>query len=314
MPDWIKHWALGMTKKGGVKMTWRGTHHHSMIVGFGVMVLYLLCFAPIIFGNTGYVIGSQELVLVKSGSFQMGDEIGDLWDECRPVHTVTLTYDFWISKYEVTFDEYDAYFDAIGELWSKPYDQWWGRETRPAIGVSWNSAVAYCNWLSQREGLNPAYDRDGTLLDSNGQITTDITKVEGYRLPTEAEWEYAARGGHKSEADYKYAGSDTVEEVSWFWDNVNQKTEPVGLKKPNELGLHDMSGNVSEWCYDRFDWDYYKQGDKANPIGPSEGTNRVLRGGSWADRPRESRVAYRGYNSQDFSFNALGFRIARTAF
>ena len=126
-------------------------------------------------------------------------------------------------------------------------------------------------------------------------------------------------GGHKSETDYKYAGSNTIDEVSWFWDNSNpdgtgQKTQPVGLKKPNELAIHDMSGNVWEWCHDLYDWIYYQRGEKTNPIGPLEGTNRVLRGGSWADRPRDSRVAIRGYNSSDFSYNAMGFPISRTVF
>jgi len=136
---------------------------------------------------------TSVMVLVKGSTFQMGDEHGDLEDECRPVHTVKLTYDYYIGKTEVTFNEYDAYCEYTGK--SKPSDSGWGRGNRHVIFVSWKDAIGYCNWLSEQEGLAKAYDSNGNLIDKYGKPTTDITKVEGYRLPTEAEWEYAARGG-----------------------------------------------------------------------------------------------------------------------
>jgi len=128
-----------------------------------------------------------EMVYVEGGTFTMGDTWGDGYDDEKPTHKATFTYDFYIGKYEVTFDEYDAFCEATGR--SKPNDQGWGRGTRPVINVSWNDAIAYCNWLSENEGLSKAYDSQGNLLDKNGRIAVDISYVEGYRLPTEAEWD-----------------------------------------------------------------------------------------------------------------------------
>ncbi len=195
--------------------------------------------------STGTVVVG-EMVLVEKGTFMMGDEFGDLWHGCGPVHQVTLTYDFYMGKYEVTFKEYDAFCEATGR--SKPSDRDWGRGNRPVINVSWWDAIAYCNWLSEKEGLPVAYRlwgeaSEGQMLDANGNVTTDITKVLGYRLPTEAEWEYAARGG-KHHSPYKYSGSDNVDEVAWYEGNSGDKTHEIGLKLPNALGIYDMSGNV----------------------------------------------------------------------
>jgi len=277
-----------------------------------------------------------EMVLVKAGTFQMGNTRNDSegYSREKPVHSVKLTYDYYIGKYEVTFNEYDAYCEAVGKEKPTDYSSWagynMGRGNKPVIYVSWHDAIGYCNWLSEREGLSKAYDTNGNLLDKNGRQTTDITKVEGYRLPTEAEWEYAARGGHKSTSDYKYAGGNNLKEVGWYWQNSgdrllggtdndwnsstikanNSKTHEVGQKTPNELGLYDMSGNVYEWCHDWYG--SYSSSTQTNPTGPSSASYRVLRGGSWYFNAEYCRVADRSSNSPGFSYSNFGFRIART--
>ncbi len=246
-----------------------------------------------------------DLVLVEKGSFTMGDTWGDGYDWETPTHKVTLTYDFCLGKYQVTFDEYDAFCNATWR--SKPYDEYIGRGKRPVINVSWNDAIAYCNWLSEKEGIPKAYDDDGNLLDKDGMITTDPSKVVGYRLPTEAEWEYAARGGNKSKG-HKYSGSDNVDDVAWYGQSGTQE---VGRKVPNELGLYDMSGNIWEWCSDWYG--NYSSSAQTNPYNNS-GSNRVSRGGSFVFNARYVRVASRmSYESTDV-FGFLGFRIARTVF
>jgi len=248
-----------------------------------------------------------QMVLVEKGSFTMGDTWGDGYYWEQPTHRVTLTYDFYIGKYETTFDEYDAFCEDTGR--SKPYDEGWGRGQRPVINVSWNDAIAYCNWLSEKEGLPKAYDDEGNLLDKDGMITTDPSKVVGYRLLTEAEWEYAARGGNKSKG-YIYAGSDNVDEVAWYWDNSGGKTQEVGKKAPNELGIYDMSGNVWEWCSD---WRYeYTETPKTNPYNSTAGSCRVFRGGGWRYYATGTRVAFRDFVSPTGTSYNRGFRICRT--
>ncbi len=258
--------------------------------------------------STGTVVG--QMVLVEGGAFTMGDEFGDLEEWCRPVHQVTLTYDFEIGKYEVTFDEYDAFCDATGR--TKPLDNGLGRGNKPVRNLSWWDAIAYCNWLSVKKGLPVAYKlagevNEGQLLDSNGNVTTDITKVVGYRLPTEAEWEFAARGG-KYNSPYKYSGSDYVDEVAWYSGNSNGEPQEVGKKAPNDLGIHDMSGNAYEWCTDWYG--NYSGSAQTNPYNDTPDSGRVNRGGAWYnDAPR---LALRGFALPHSRYFRLGFRIART--
>ena len=252
------------------------------------------------------------MVFVEGGSFQMGNTRNDPegYSDEKPVHTVSFTYAFEIGTHEVTFEQYDAYCADTGAVY--PDDEGWGRGTRPVINVGWYNGITYCNWLSEQEGLAVAYDSEGNLLDKYGRLTEDITEVEGYRLPTEAEWEYAARGGHKSLRDYKYAGSDDLESVVWYWFNSDtgsgRKTHPVRLKAANELGLYDMGGNVWEWCHDWYG--SYGSSSQTNPIGPEAGPRRVIRGGGWNTDERNCRVARR----RNYSFRSynLGFRLART--
>ena len=162
----------------------------------------------------------------------MGDTWGDGLIDERPVREVRITYDFYIGKYEVTFSEFDVFCKATGRI--PPSDEDWGRRALPVINVTWWDAVEFCNWLSEREGLPKAYDDDGRLLDATGKATDILERVPGFRLPTEAEWEYAARGGNKNEG-HKYAGSDDVDEVAWHSENSGIKPHEVGKKAPNEL-------------------------------------------------------------------------------
>ena len=153
---------------------------------------------------------------------------------------------------------------------------------KPVERVSWEDANAFCMELNLMTGMN-------------------------FRLPTEAEWEYAARGGNKSRG-CKFAGSHSVAKVAWYTDNSSSSTHPVGNKLPNELGLYDMSGNVYEWCSDWYG--DYSSSSQTNPTGPTTGSYRVLRGGCWRSGAQYCRVAIRGYYYPDYRFNCYGFRLA----
>ncbi|MDW7738648.1 MAG: SUMF1/EgtB/PvdO family nonheme iron enzyme [Bacillota bacterium] len=300
-----------------------------------IVLITILLFKIALIGCSSDKHVAPDMILVKAGSFKMGDEIGDLWDGTKPVHAVTFTYDYWVGKYPVTFNEYDDFCRSTER--NPAYDHGWGREDRPVIHVNWWDAVAYCNWLSEQEKLKPAYSQDGELLDVNGEVTTDITKVEGYRLLTDAEWEYAASGGHEAlptPPRFLYAGSDDIDEVAWYFNNSGDEwkytgsslqvdysrhgatlyegksTQPVGQKMPNELGIYDMSGNVWEWCHDYYD--LYPDQEVVNPVGALTGHVRVMRGGSWIFGANDCRVACRFYRSPHDKIYRLGFRVART--
>ncbi|MBK7939202.1 MAG: SUMF1/EgtB/PvdO family nonheme iron enzyme [Lewinellaceae bacterium] len=239
------------------------------------------------------------LVWVQGGTFDMGctedqgGNCGDKPDE-KPVFDIK-TGSFSLGKYEVTFEEYDLFCDHTRR--AKPDDNGWGRGKRPVINVSWFDAVDYCNWLSQQHGFTPAYI-NFTLQPA----------ANGYRLPTEAEWEYAARGGSKNQG-YRFAGSDVLDEVAWNQTNSHGRTQPVGTKKGNELRLEDMSGNVLEWCGD---WYGPYPGDGlSSPGGPAGGTTRVLRSSSWTSYNNQHYVAARRNNAPDNKNDYIGFRLAR---
>jgi len=251
-------------------------------------------------------------------TFRMGNTMNERegWVDESPVHGVVFAYDFFISSTELTFEAYGKFCADTGVPF--PGDSGWGRGNRPIINVSWYDAIAYCNWLSSRDGYARAYDDSGTLLDRNGRVATDVSQVEGWRLPTEAEWEYAARGGSSDirngiEGEEKiYAGSDTLEEVGWYSGNADKQSHPVGEKAPNEYGIYDLSGNVWEWCHDRYG--PYPGVAAVNPIGPETGDMRAIRGGAWSLAAPSARIANRNYASPVRASNDLGFRIARTLF
>ena len=217
--------------------------------------------------------GEFEMVFVQGGSFQMGSNESD--DE-KPVHTVTVG-DFYMGKYEVTQKQWRQIMgNDPPELYFKGCDQC------PVEGVSWKDVQEFVQKLNQKTGKN-------------------------YRLPTEAEWEYAAKGGNQSHG-YTYSGSNTVGDVAWYEGNSGSKTHPVGQKQSNELGIYDMSGNVWEWCSDWYGSDYYKNSPATNPKGPASGSNRVFRGGGWYDFAQGCRAAYRSNYAPDGRYD-LGFRL-----
>ena len=238
------------------------------------------------------LLAPEGFVLVEAGTFRMGSTNGS--NDEKPVHSVTISRAYYISKYEVTQKEWK---EVMGTNPSH-----FKGDNLPVENVSWYDAVEFCNALSRKEGLKPAY------LGSRENIRCDFS-VNGYRLPTEAEWEYAARGGNKSRGFTK-AGSNSVWNVGWLGANSGGRTHDVGRMSPNELGIYDMSGNVWEWCWDW--WEDYTSDSVTDPRGPSVGAYRISRGGSWFGT-NDLRVAYRGEDHPSLRYNTDGFRVVRTA-
>ncbi len=260
--------------------------------------------ASIEIGDTSF-----QMIKVESGTFWMGDKNN------QPIHKVAVD-NFMIGQYTVT---QALWYEVMKETDMVRPARFQGN-TRPVEQVSWEDAILFCNKLSQLKGQSPAYDEDGNHIDENKNPTWDMTKVKGFRLPTEAEWEYAAMGGHlvkmKNEvhfAEYKYAGSNGIDDVAWNDYNSNQESKDVGLKLPNQLGLFDMSGNVWEWCWDYYDSDYYQKcldkGIVTNPTG-GKGSDRVFRGGGWFSNPQLCRVSHRGGWFPGDRSDDIGFRLA----
>jgi formylglycine-generating enzyme required for sulfatase activity len=220
-------------------------------------------------------------VPVPAGEFEMGSERGH--EDEQPIHPVRITQGFWLGTSPVTNAQYDRFLKAACGSAAKPAywdDRRFNQPEQPVVGVSWQDAQAYCAWA-------------------------------GCRLPTEAEWEYACRAGTTTEYSF---GDDpaALGDYAWFAENSGGQTQPVGTKKPNPWGLHDMYGNVWEWCQDWFGSDYYHTSPTTDPAGPDSGAGRVVRGGSWYGRPRYCRSAIRYDNLPDYRVNDLGFRAART--
>ena len=265
-------------------------------------------------GNRQPQLASSNMILIPGGTFEMGDTFGDGLGSEQPVHAVELN-DFYLSKFAVTFAEYDAFCEATDR--NRPDDLSWGRGQHPVINVSWYDVVVYCNWLSEQEGLTPVY----TI---NGENVSAKWTANGYRLPTEAEWEYAARqGGQKvrfgngrdvaDPAEINFNGSKKYKEYYSIAGDYKEKTVPAGsLNSPNSLGLYDMSGNVCEWCWDWFDNDYYKKSPRNNPTGAKSGTDRVYRGGGLNDVPLRCRNTYRYGLPPVYRYANIGFRLARS--
>jgi formylglycine-generating enzyme len=279
---------------------------------------------------------SKNMVLVEGGTFMMGDRN---WEYSVPVHEVKVS-DYYIGIYEVTQEQWQSVMGTNPSC-LKGYDL-------PVENINWYEAVEFCNKLSDIEGFKKCYSidkeaKDPNILNEEDKYKFTVTcdwNASGYRLPTEAEWEFAARGGNKSRG-YKYSGSNDADEVSWYlsnsgrerfeeiipdslticvWDSLIQRygcsTKEVGKKKPNELGIYDMSGNIYEFCWD---WkDNYSAEKATDPKGPeaglkASGPGRVNRGGSWIYTSWNSLVFDRVARAPYLRSNDYGFRIVRKA-
>jgi formylglycine-generating enzyme required for sulfatase activity len=238
------------------------------------------------------------MALIPAGWFEMGSLHGR--EDERPVHKLWID-SFLMDKYEVTQTE----FEKLGKLETFPNPSHFKGPDLPVEMVNWPQAALFCNARSKLEGLQPCYN-EAAECDFN---------ANGYRLPTEAEWEYACRAG--SDADYSFGSEPrNVGDFGWFADNSGKKTHPVGQKKANAWGLHDMHGNVAEWCQDIYAKDYYQRSPDKNPRGPAEGKEYVLRGGSWKSPADALRSAFRlgelaGFSDACLARDAIGFRCVR---
>jgi formylglycine-generating enzyme required for sulfatase activity len=247
------------------------------------------------------------MVRVEGGMFQMGSPSSEpgRYDDEVPQHQVTVS-SFYMGKYEVTQKEYQ-------ELMGTNPSRFKG-DNLPVVYVSWYDAIEYCNALSRKEGLTPAYTIDKNRRDWNNNSEYDDLKwtvtwnrsANGYRLPTEAEWEYACRAGTTTAYN---TGANINNNTGWYSDNSSRSTQEVGRKPANAWGLYDMHGNVWEWCWDWFT--DYTSGTQTDPVGASSGSYRVRRGGSWYNSARFVRSACRGYGTPSIRDIDLGFRLVR---
>jgi len=250
---------------------------------------------------------SGQAVSVKGNCFGMGDAQRDPGTDNKLVHRVCLS-DFLIGKAEVTIGEFRSFVDASkyttdaekgagcfyfsGDTWTLDAKKNWKNpgyqqeDDYPAVCVSWNDAVAYLEWLSARSGKK-------------------------YRLPYEAEWEFAARGAGKDERWSGTGNRTALNSFAWFSDNSDNRIHDVGLKSPNSLGLFDMSGNVWEWVSDWYADNYYNFSQSDNPAGPEEGLMKVIRGGSWFEEADKTTVTFRFRGSPTFASTNIGFRVVK---
>jgi formylglycine-generating enzyme required for sulfatase activity len=257
---------------------------------FLFFVLLIISPARGIYGQAG----SAGMVLVEGGTFMMGNSAKDRYDDGNERSYEASVKTFYMARYEVTQREWA---ELMG---TTPAEQLGKEESMknlfglrgvgddyPMYYISWEEAAEYCNRLSRREGLGPAYSGSGE------DITCDF-EASGYRLPTEEEWEYAAKGGNKAPAVYRYSGGNDVNLVGWHDGNSGGGAHPVGTREPNDLGIYDMSGNVWEWCWDT----YY-------------GRVRIVRGGCWNVYARYLRSANRHAENMMYRDSQIGFRVVR---
>ena len=271
-----------------------------------IALALLLVMAGYGFAQTGAA--PDGFVRVNGGTFTMGSPANEAGrDDDEVQHQITVG-SFYLGKYEVTQKEWTA---VMG---SNPSD--FKGDNLPVENVSWYDAIEYCNRLSEKEKLTPAYTIDKNQNDPNNKSSTDNVRwtvtwnrnANGYRLPTEAEWEYACRAGTTTAYN---TGASITNNTGWYRDNSDKKTHPVGQKSANAWGLYDMHGNVFEWCWDWYG--NYQSGAQTDPIGASSGSSRVLRGASWGMPAQLVRSAHRDICIPSYRRDYSGFRLARNA-
>lgn len=272
----------------------------------------------------------SNLILINGGTFILGDIWGDDDPNDSPTSVVSLG-NYYISNHEVTIGEYlvfmndvnisnDGYIKGnkiidLGDFdcsVSKNFtgfnfksNKFFDSDSCPITEITWFGALEYCNWLSENNGLEQVY-----IIDSNTVIFDKMKS--GYRLPTEAEWEYAARSGGREDQQWSGTNSNEyLDNYAWYYSNSGNKAYPIKSKNPNAFGLYDMSGNVWEWC-----WDWYGDYDisnKTNPIGPISGSRRVIRGGYWYATSIGCKTSFRTHSNPQGGTGSIGFRIAQNA-
>lgn len=250
---------------------------------------------------TSYTSPEMKMILVHGGEFTMGNGF-------TGAHQVVLD-DFFLSNIPVT---QSLYKEVTHKLPAKIKG-----ENKPVECITWYDAIIFCNMLSLIENKHPCY-KAGSVVELDKISLDNIAwsnfscnfNVDGYRLPTEAEWEYAARGGERQNP-FRYAGHNDINEVAWYGENSDITSHDVGMKKPNSLGIFDMSGNVEEWCWDIFA--PYTLSQQKNPQGATSGNMHVKRGGSWLDDAAQCGVFYRGSSPALAKGSNLGFRLCCSA-
>ena len=274
-----------------------GVRRHWVIV---VLMLYLLaCSSGVM--ETRVAIDDIEIVwsLVQGGTFEMGDP--DPRFDSSPAHTVQITQPYWMMQTEVRQDLYTAIMQDNPSATINP--------AHPVERVSWIRAVTFANALSRTLGMEECYD----VSSPETVVWTNGLECDGLRLPTEAEWEWAALGGHlqsKWKGESAYSGGNTLSSVGWYKMNSENQPHPVGQLNPNELYLYDLTGNVSEWVWDGYE--SYTESLVVDPYTKTPNLNRVNRGGGWPDDIDDQNLKRRATDGYDYAFDWVGFRLVRS--